>query len=242
MTRNPVAAAILAGGQARRFGGVHKPLLVIGRLGGGPSDTHENHPGRAEDASAPEARRQVRIIDRQLSVLRQVADPIFIVAPDPAPYQDLGVAIVADILPRGGSLVGIYTAIVTSPRDRTLVVAGDLPFLALPLLQRLTRPGVDADVVIPKGPRGYEPLCAVYSKACAPPMRQRIDGGLLRAGELPEGLKVDVIEPDVLASYDPDGLLFVNVNTPHDYERARGLFESMLQPPEDRITDKHSPS
>jgi GTP:adenosylcobinamide-phosphate guanylyltransferase len=29
----------------------------------------------------------------------------------------------------------------------------------------------------------------------------------------------------MLAAYDAEGLLFVNVNTPHDYERARELQE-----------------
>ena len=47
---------------------------------------------------------------------------------------------------------------------------------------------------------------------------------------------------DVLAAYDPDGLLFVNVNTPHDYERARDLIESLPQRRGDGITDKHFPS
>jgi hypothetical protein len=31
-------------------------------------------------------------------------------------------------------------------------------------------------------------------------------------------------------------LVFVNVNTPHDYERAKGLVEREPKPKEDRIT------
>jgi molybdopterin-guanine dinucleotide biosynthesis protein A len=210
MTRTPVAAAILAGGSARRLGGATKSTLRVGGL---------------------------RIIDRQIEALSRVADPILVIASDPAPYRDLRVEIVADVLPGHGALGGIYTAIVKSPCERTLVVAGDLPFLAVPLLQRLTADS-EADVVIPRGRRGYEPLCAVYSRRCEAAIRRRLSAGLLRASDLPEGARVEELGPDVLAAYDPDGLLFVNVNTPHDYERAEGLFESMAQRPEDRITDK----
>jgi molybdopterin-guanine dinucleotide biosynthesis protein A len=201
MTRRSVAAAILAGGRARRFGGTLKNTLEIG--------------GR-------------RIIDRQIDALRQVADPIFIVAPDPAPFVSLGLEVVPDVLPGCGALGGIYTAILRSPRWRTLVVAGDMPCLPAGLLAHLGRDST-ADIVVPRGARGYEPLCAVYSRQCAGPIQQRLDRGLLRASVLPDGVQIEEVGPEMLAAYDPDGLLFLNVNTPHDYERARNLIESMPQ-------------
>jgi molybdenum cofactor guanylyltransferase len=214
MPGRSVAAAILAGGRARRLGGMVKNTLVLDG---------------------------VRIIDRQIAVLRSVADPIFIIAQNAEPFASLGLAVVPDVLPGCGALGGIYTAIVRSPRPRTLVVAGDLPFLSAALLERLAET-TDADVVVPRGPRGYEPLCAVYSSACAEPIRRRLDRGSLKASVLPEGVRVEEIGPETLAAYDPDGLLFVNVNTPHDYERARDLIESLPQRRGDGITDKHFPS
>jgi len=33
-------------------------------------------------------------------------------------------------------------------------------------------------------------------------------------------VRVDVIEPEVVATFDPDGVMFWNVNTPDEYERA----------------------
>jgi hypothetical protein len=45
----------------------------------------------------------------------------------------------------------------------------------------------------------------------------------LKAALLTEDLRVEEIGPEVLASCDSHGLLFVNVNTPHDYERAQEL-------------------
>ncbi len=166
-----------------------------------------------------------RIIDRQLAVLRQVADPVFLVtSASVEPEGDLQLEVVRDRFPDHGALGGIYTAIVSSPAARTLIVACDLPCLTAPFLASMSR--LDADLVIPRTRRGYEPLCAIYSKACVEPIRQRLERGALEAAVLPEGVRVREIDPEALARCDPDGLLFLNVNTPHDYDRAKAILEA----------------
>jgi molybdopterin-guanine dinucleotide biosynthesis protein A len=193
--QRPIAAAILAGGLARRMAGANKATLRVGER---------------------------RIIDRQLALLRQVADPVFIVASQPAAFGDLvgAPAVVPDVQPGAGPLGGIYTALVSSPHARTLVVACDMPFLTLPLLQLLCRES-EAELVIPRTAAGYEPLCATWSVTAAGVVGRRIERGQLKAALVVEELRVEEIGPEILASCDPDGLLFVNVNTPHDYERAQ---------------------
>jgi molybdopterin-guanine dinucleotide biosynthesis protein A len=84
MNHGRLAGAILAGGAARRMGGKHKALLTVGNQ---------------------------TIVERQLAALRQVANPVFIVAPDPAPFAHLDLAVVADRHAGWGALGGIYTAI-----------------------------------------------------------------------------------------------------------------------------------
>jgi molybdopterin-guanine dinucleotide biosynthesis protein A len=158
------------------------------------------------------------IIDRQLAVLRTLAAPVFLVTSAQAP-SDAELTVVRDEYPDHGALGGIYTAIVASPHERTLVVACDMPFLNPAFLTHLV--GIDADLVIPRTSRGYEPLCAIYSRACAAPIRDRLTRGELEASRLPDGVRVAEVGPETVAAYDPDGLLFVNVNTPHDYERAK---------------------
>jgi molybdopterin-guanine dinucleotide biosynthesis protein A len=176
-----------------------------------------------------------RIIDRQLRVLRGLADPVVVVAEDPTPFTGLGLDVIPDLIPGAGALGGIYTAIVSSPRERTIVLAADLPFVNRPLLERFVESA--ADVVMPRSDRGYEPLCALYARACADAIRRRIDRGELHAAVLPTGVRTDVIESEALMAYDPDGLLFVNINTPHDHERARTLAERKWKKPGDRIMD-----
>ncbi len=134
---------------------------------------------------------------------------------DPA-WRARGLRVVADELPDAGPLGGIYTAITRSPCDRTLVVACDMPFLSAALLRRLA--DVDADLVIPRSGRGLEPLCAVYSRTCAGDIHDRLMRGEYEASKLPAGVRVAEIDVD-------NDLAFVNVNTPHDYARAKDLFE-----------------
>ena len=214
--QSTLAAAILAGGRARRLGHVNKATLALGRT---------------------------EIIDRQLLALRDVASPVFVVGAESEAWTARGLVAVQDEIPGAGALGGIYTAIVRSPCDRTLVLACDMPFVSAAFLQRLAAE-VSADAVIPHGHRGYEPLCAIYSRACAPEMLARLERGELQASVPPSGVRVVEIGPESISRYDPHGLIFMNVNTPHDYERARELldlsFDSNHESTEDRITSERS--
>jgi molybdopterin-guanine dinucleotide biosynthesis protein A len=200
-----MAAAILAGGQARRLGGINKGTLPLG---------------------------DAQIVDRQLEVLRTVASPVFVVGSDSPAWSARGLAIVPDDIPGMGALGGIYTAIAQSPCDRTLVVACDMPFLSADFLGRMAAIE-DADLVIPKTALGYEPLCAIYTRACLPDIRARMARGALQAATLPQGVRIVELGPGMPGM---DERVFVNVNTPHDYERAKGMIELKPEPTEDRIT------
>jgi molybdopterin-guanine dinucleotide biosynthesis protein A len=205
----PLAAAILAGGEAKRLGGINKGTLAIG---------------------------DIQIVDRQLTALREVASDVFVVGAESPAWTSRGLRVVPDEMAGLGALGGIYTAIVQSPSDRTLVVACDMPFVSAAFLRLLAAEDEDADVVMPRSARGYEPLCAIYSRACAPEIRARLARGELQAAVLPRDVRAIEIGPQIIALADPDGLLFVNVNTPHDYARAKGLIELKPEPTHDRIT------
>lgn len=196
MTETTLAAAILAGGDARRLGGVNKGTLVVG--------------GAA-------------IADRQLAAIRPVTSRIFVVGRPSEVWASRGLEVIPDDLPGAGPLGGIYTAVTRSPCERTLVLACDLPFVSAELLARLAAEA--GDVVVPRSRRGLEPLCAIYSRACAPDIRARIARGELEASTLPRGMRVVEVAAGSAADGDPGARLFENVNTPHDYERAKGLVD-----------------
>jgi molybdenum cofactor guanylyltransferase len=188
-------AVILAGGRATRLHGRNKAALHVG------------------DAT---------ILERQLTVLRAVVGRTVVVANDERPYQSYDIPIIPDLAPGTGPLGAVYSAIRSVDTANTLIVACDMPFLTVPFLRHLVEAGSSADIAIPRTERGYEPLCATYSRRCAPVLRRQLEAKRLKLRDVlvGKGLTIKELGPDEIAQYDCDGLLFFNINTPDDYARA----------------------
>ena len=192
---------LLAGGRARRFGGLAKGLE---RVGG------------------------IRIIDRAMTALREAADDVMIAANDPLAHKWIpGVRTVADLQTGAGALGGLHAALAASGTD-VLVLAWDSPFVPGPLLRALRDAGElnDADAAVPssRSPYGFEPLCAWYSARCLPAIEERIATGDLRAGAWQPAART--VHLDVLAWGDTNQLFF-NVNSPDDLAQANVLAGTM---------------
>jgi molybdopterin-guanine dinucleotide biosynthesis protein A len=192
--------AILAGGRARRLGGLNKAGLVL-------------QPGGAS------------VLDRQLARLRRVVDRTIIIANDADRFGGAGVPVIHDIVPDGGALGALYTAVHTADTDRTLVVACDMPFISEPLLAHLVSVGMSCDIALPRTARGYEPLCATYSRRCDAALRHLLDEKRFRLSEVARipGLDVHEVGPDEYEQFGPEEVLFFNLNTPDDHARAIDL-------------------
>ena len=181
-----VAAAIVAGGPARRLGGIAKPFIRIG--------------GRT-------------VAERQLALLRSAFPRV------------LAVEVVGDRVLGGGPLAGIDAALTAAEgSDAVVCVAGDLPFLTPEMLAALRDHAPDADAVAPRGLAGrIEPLCARYGRTLLPAIDARLRAGELAVHQLLDGAAVAWLEGDELRALDPDGICFLNLNTPDDILRAEAI-------------------
>ncbi len=115
-----------------------------------------------------------------------------------------------------GPLSGLETALAVTAADFNLVVACDMPaieaaFLGL-LLDEAQR--TNADCLAPEGPRGPEPLCAVYHRRCLEALRRSIENGQLKLLDAIAGLR-PVWFPVARAAW------FENVNTPADWSNRK---------------------
>lgn len=155
-----VSGAILAGGRARRLGGVCKPLLEVG--------------GR-------------RIVDRVREVLVPLCDEVVLVG-DAALLGDVGLRVVPDRRPGLGPLAGLEAALEETAGDALLLVGGDMPLIERSLLERLLVADPGAAAVCFAGEQGSEPLCARYSRALLPAVRARLDSGELALHRLLDGV------------------------------------------------------
>jgi molybdopterin-guanine dinucleotide biosynthesis protein A len=195
-----VRGAVLAGGAARRYGGLPKGLEQVG--------------GR-------------RILDRVVAAITAVTgEPPIVIANAPeGPTWRPDLQTVPDLRTGAGSLGGIYTA-VSHSAGPVLCVAWDMPLIAADLLRALAEEVDGFDAFLPEsgGRRGVEPLCAVYGPGCRAAIARQLDRGDLRAIGFHDDVKVGTLSlARVRAFGDPDELFF-NVNTPEDLQRAEMLW------------------
>jgi molybdopterin-guanine dinucleotide biosynthesis protein A len=191
-----ITGVIQAGGKSTRMGGDPKALMELG--------------GR-------------RIVERVLDVVRQVTERVLLVTNTPDLYAFLGLPMVPDVFPDGGSLGGIYSGLRAAPGDAAFTVACDMPFLSAPVARLVLDRAGEADVVAPRIGEQWETLHACYGKACLAPMERRLREGRLRITGFFEDVRVLAItEAEVAAVGDP-ARVFMNVNTPDELTRARAL-------------------
>ncbi len=95
-----------------------------------------------------------------------------------------------------------------------------MPFVSALLLGRMLALAAEADVVMPRWKGEYEPLQAVYSKACLPTVEAALEAGKRRMISFYPEVRVRVVEELEISRIDPSGLSFFNINTPDDLAQA----------------------
>lgn len=195
-----VRGAIIAGGEATRFGGGPKGLERVG--------------GR-------------RILDRLVAAFTEAlgAPPILVANAPGAGTWAPGLRVVPDLRPGTGALGGIYTAVLEAPAP-VVTVAWDMPFVPAGLIADLAKGLSAADACLPEsgGPRGLEPLCAAYGPAVGEAIARQLDLGDLRAVGFHDRVKVGILSLDRVAVFGAPELIFFNVNTVPDLAEAEALW------------------
>jgi molybdopterin-guanine dinucleotide biosynthesis protein A len=196
-----ITGVVLAGGKSRRMGRDKRWLEVGGRP----------------------------LFHRVLSALEGLFREILIVVAEPLPgLEGTAHRVVIDLIPDCATLGGLYTGLSYAGCQRIFAVGCDMPFLSRKAIAHLVAIGRQADVVMAELATGLQPLHAVYSKACLPHMERMAKAGRLTVQELAHapGLSVRIVPERDLRSVDPEGLSFLNVNTPADVEFVGKLLAS----------------
>ena len=199
----PILGAIMAGGRNTRYGG----LKALDTVGG------------------------TRIVDRVTAAVRAVTSAVGLIANDAAAYASVALPMRPDAQPGLGALGGLLTALQwagSEGRSGILAVACDMPFVSSELLRSIAHTAEErseVDVIAPESSsrRGLEPLCAYYSVRCLPALEQAVARGDLRMIGFHDQVHVHRIPlAEVQRFGDPD-ILFMNVNTPAERDRAEQI-------------------
>ncbi len=161
------------------------------------------------------------LVRRARRILEGFFDEVLTVASDPGPLAALGIPAVADEHPEGGLLGAITTGLGHTRSHYAFVTGADMPFLHPRVIRHLYGLRQGWDVVVPKGPSGFEPLCAVYSKACVGPMEDRVRRGSRKVLDFISEVRARIVNGADLTALDPSGLTFRNVGSRADLDECR---------------------
>ncbi|MBD1831432.1 molybdenum cofactor guanylyltransferase [Cyanobacteria bacterium FACHB-472] len=190
-----VTAIVLAGGQSSRMGR-DKALISVNN---------------------------VPLIRQVCEVAQECASVVYVVTPWIERYQDIlpsNCQLIREVydLEAGkthGPLIGFRQALELVQTDWVLLLACDLPNLKVEVLQswlqQLSEVPEDAIALLPRHPKGWEPLCGFYRRCCLPLLSEYINrGGRSFQHWLAEHSvqELPVTQPEVL----------FNCNTPADLE------------------------
>jgi molybdopterin-guanine dinucleotide biosynthesis protein A len=187
-----VSGALVAGGRARRLGGVPKGLL---RLEGEP------------------------IAARSLRLFATLFDEALIVANDPAPYAALGARVIPDAFPGKGAPGGVHAALAASRSEWVFTAACDMPFLSAEAIRFLAERRAGAPAVVIRWGGRLEGLHALWSKACLAPLEALLRDGDPSLHDLAHAVSARIVEEAAWREVDPEGRGLENVNTPEDAAR-----------------------
>jgi molybdenum cofactor guanylyltransferase len=146
-----------------------------------------------------------------------------------APEQELPLlpaVLVRDEVAYQGPVSGIYHGLKASTKETCFVTSCDAPFLNRRLIAHLLSQISDYDVVVPFWQERLQPLYAVYRTNVAPLLKEQLERGELRPIFLYDKVRTLKVDEDEVRHFDADGLSFLNMNAPEEYEAALSLWRS----------------
>ncbi|ABW18641.1 molybdenum cofactor guanylyltransferase [Alkaliphilus oremlandii] len=156
------------------------------------------------------------LIEIVVEKLKNLFDEIIVVTNNPENYPMLkDIRFEKDCIetPVKNSLVGIYTGLLKSSNDHVFVVACDMPFLNMDLVQHMLSELGNEDILVPFLEGHYEPLHAIYNKTCLANIKHMIDIGNYKIINLYNDVKTIYVNEKEIRSIDPQLKSFMNINT-----------------------------
>ncbi len=180
-------------------------------LCGGASARMGRDKATLEVDGVPLARRVANALGECLARVRLVGKP--------GELPALGLETIEDRHAERAALVGVAAALAACEASAVLVAACDLvhldPRIVLALLALAPVDG-KADVIVPMGPRGAEPLLAIYRPRLLPELERRIAARDFALQKLLRDTNTLLIPEADLRALEPTLRSFTNANSPED--------------------------
>lgn len=157
-----------------------------------------------------------KIIERNITVMKQLFREVFIVTNEPEHYAYLKTPLMGDIYDIRGPMTGILSALLNSPHTWVFISACDMPFINKKLIGYTASKRDHMDAVVPMIRKKAEPLFAFYSKQLLVSMEKSVLSGRRGLKDFLNDKRVQYITTREIRKIDPDAESFINLNTPGD--------------------------
>jgi molybdopterin-guanine dinucleotide biosynthesis protein A len=201
---NPPAEKIfgimLAGGKSRRFG----RSKVLAPLAGAP------------------------LASWGVRALQAAGLPVGVVSDEEGVEAALGLPARPDLEAGLGPIGGLWTALqwASERGDHGVLLLGcDMPLINEALVRTILDWDYHAPAVVPVGPQGPEPLCALYRSTCTPEVERRLHSHDRSLRGLAKAVGAAFIDEDAVARIADAQTMFLNVNTVRERDRAEDLLD-----------------
>jgi len=197
-----IFGAMLAGGKSRRFG-QSKVLVPL--------------------AGEPLASWGVR-------ALQAAGLPVGVVSDEEGVEAVLGVPVRPDLEAGLGPIGGLWTALqwaVERGDPGVLLLGCDMPLVNEALVRTILAWKEIATAVVPVGPNGLEPMCALYRLTCIPEVERRLHSDDRSLRGLAKAVGAAFIGEDAVARVADAQTTFLNVNTVGERNRAEDLLDAL---------------
>jgi molybdopterin-guanine dinucleotide biosynthesis protein A len=185
-----LTAAIIAGGKSRRFG---EPK-ALAKFGG------------------------KRMIDYAVDIAKQISPTIFISISEENLFADLGIPVAPDIIPNGGPLGGIYTALTIIKTPWLAVLPCDAPLLSPRIYSILYRRRGKNHPVAAVSENGLEPLVSIWPRSLSAPLKIALGKKQFAIHSVMKELNVvEIFIPEIMPGYRAE--MFYNINRREDLEK-----------------------
>lgn len=157
------------------------------------------------------------IIQHIINQLQPAVSKVVIVS-DNAAYSGFGFEVITDIIKNMGPAGGIYSALAHSHTTQNFVLSCDMPFVNTAAIEYIIQHTSQSQIILPVHKGLTEPMFGVYTKSCLTLWRSLIQEGILKLHHM--AARFDLLKLDTGSNPLFKDPLFVNINTPDDFEKA----------------------
>ena len=130
---------------------------------------------------------------------------------------DFEANVIEDKYKENSPLVGIISIFETLKVDKVFILSVDSPFVNNEVIDKLINSNNRFDAVVAKSKSGVQPLCGVYKRSVLPIAKEHLKNKNHRLNNLLKKIETQFVPFE-------DDTLFLNLNHPHEYEKAQKNF------------------